>query len=59
VVGIETMGNTVAFIFIAVGVASFAMAAIGLALHEKVQNLVALGLLAITIPEFWDRLAGL
>ena len=58
-VGIETMGNTVAFIFIAIGVASFAMAAIGFALHEKVSNLVALGLFAVTFIGFWDALAAL
>jgi len=58
-VGIEAMGNSVEFIFYAIGVVAFAMAAIGLALHEKVSNLVALGLLAVTIPAFWLRLAGL
>lgn len=57
--GIEAMGNSVEFIFYAIGVVAFAMAAIGLALHEKVSNLVALGLLAVTIPAFWLRLAGL
>jgi hypothetical protein len=59
VLGIDPMGNTVQFIFYAIAVVAFGAAVIGIALHEKLTNLVALGLLAVTIPSFWDRLAGL
>jgi hypothetical protein len=53
------MGNEVQFIFYAIGIVAFALAAVGIALHEKVQNLVALGLFAVFFPTFWDRLAAL
>jgi hypothetical protein len=56
---IGQMSNTVAFIFYAVGIVAFALAAIGIALHEKVANLVALGLFAVFFVEFWNRLAAL
>jgi hypothetical protein len=58
-VGIDPMGNDVQFIFYAIGIVAFALATIGIALHEKLTNLVALGLLAVFFPTFWDSLAGL
>ena len=59
VLGIDPMGNTVQFIFYAVAIASFGLAVVGIALHEKLTNLVALGLLAAFFPVFWDHLAAL
>ena len=59
VLGIDPMGNEVQFIFYAIGVAAFLLATIGIALHEKLTNLVALGLFAVFFPVFWDRLATL
>ena len=56
---IGQMSNSVAFIFYAVGIVCFALAAIGIALHEKLTNLVALGLFAVFFPVFWDHLAAL
>ena len=56
---IGELGSTPTFIFFAIAIVVFAMAAIGVALHEKVSNLVALGLFAAFFPSFWDSLAGL
>ncbi len=56
---IGNLSNTVQFIFYAVAIVAFAMGALGVALHEKVSNLVALGLFAAFFPEFWARLAAL
>ena len=58
-VGIEPMGNEVQFVFVAIGIAAFALATIGIALHEKLTNLVALGLFAVFFPTFWELLASL
>lgn len=57
--GINALDNTGEFICYAVAIAAFAMAAVGLALHEKVSNLVALGLFAVTFVPFWATLANL
>jgi hypothetical protein len=59
VIGLENMGNEVTFIFYAVGIVAFALGALGVALHEKVSNLVALGLFATFFPQFWNSLAAL
>jgi hypothetical protein len=56
---IGNMSNTVQFIFYAIAIVAFAMGALGVALHEKVSNLVALGLFAAFFPIFWDHLAAL
>ena len=56
---IGAMSNTVSFIFYAIAIVAFAMGALGVALHEKVSNLVALGLFAAFFPVFWDHLAAL
>ncbi len=58
---IGTLSNTIQFIFFAVGIVAFALAALAIKVPggEKVANLVALGLFAVTFPAFWDRLAAL
>ena len=56
---ISEMGTTPTFIFYLIGILAFAMAAVGVALHEKVSNLVALGLFAVFFPTFWNSLAAL
>ena len=56
---INALNNTGLFICYAVAIVAFAMGAIGLSLHEKVSNLVALGLFAAFFPNFWSALAGL
>lgn len=56
---IGDLSNTVEFIFYAIAIVAFAMGALGIALHEKVTNLVALGLFASTFPIFWSTLAAL
>ena len=59
VLGIDPMGNTVQFIFYAIAIVAFGLAAVGFALHERVSNLVAVGLFAAFFPVFWDHLAAL
>lgn len=56
---IGDLSNEVEFIFYAVGIVAFALGALGVALHEKVSNLVALGLFAVFFPVFWSSLAAL
>jgi hypothetical protein len=56
---IGDLSNTVQFIFYAIAIVAFAMGALGVALHEKVSNLVALGLFAAFFPVFWSHLAAL
>jgi hypothetical protein len=56
---INALNNTGLFICYAIAIAAFAMGALGVALHEKVSNLVALGLFAAFFPNFWNSLAGL
>jgi hypothetical protein len=59
VLAIGDLSNEVSFIFYAVGIVAFALGALGIALHEKVSNLVALGLFAVFFPVFWSSLAAL
>jgi hypothetical protein len=59
VLAIGDLSNEVEFIFYAVGIVAFALGALGVALHEKVSNLVALGLFAVFFPVFWSSLAAL
>lgn len=56
---INPMSNDVQFIFYAIGIVAFALATIGIVLHAKLTNLVALGLFAVFFPIFWDHLAAL
>jgi hypothetical protein len=56
---IEPMGNTVQFVFYAIALAAFVLAAIALKIGDGKTNLLGVGLAAITVPPFWDRLAGL
>lgn len=56
---IGQLSNTVEFVLYAIALVAFALGAIGISLHEKVSNLVALGLFFATVPLFWPRLAAL
>lgn len=56
---IDQLGTTVTFIFYAVAIVAFALAAIGVGLHEKVSNLVAVGLFAAFFVPFWNSMAAL
>ncbi|MEX1144681.1 MAG: hypothetical protein WEE69_05185 [Acidimicrobiia bacterium] len=59
VLAIDQLGTTVTFIFYAVAIVAFALGALGVALHEKVSNLVALGLFAAFFVPFWNSMAAL
>lgn len=59
---IGDLSNTVEFVFYAIGIVSFALAALGMAVPgagAKLSNLVALGLFAFFFPVFWSSLAAL
>jgi hypothetical protein len=58
---IGDLSNTVQFIFYAIGIVAFALAALAIKVPggDKVANLVALGLFAVFFPTFWSHLAAL
>jgi bacteriorhodopsin len=56
---IDPMGSTVRFVFYAIGLAAFVLAAIAFKIGDGKTNLLGVGLAAITVPPFWDLLADL
>ena len=59
---IGDLSNTVQFIFYAIAIVAFALAALGVAMPAagaKLSNLVAVGLFAAFFVPFWHTLAGL
>jgi len=59
VLAISHLGTTPTFIAYAVAFGAFVAATIGIAIHEKLTNLVALGLAAFVFVFFWNALADL
>jgi hypothetical protein len=59
VLALDQLGTTPTFIFFAVSLAAFVLAVVGIAVHEKLTNLVALGLAAFVFPYFWNAMAAL
>jgi hypothetical protein len=59
VLAIGHLGTTPTFIAFAIAFAAFVLATIGIALHERVTNLVALGLAAYSFVFFWNSMADL
>jgi hypothetical protein len=58
---IGPLSATVTFIFYAIAIVAFALAALAIKVPggEKVQNLVALGLFAAFFVPFWNSLAAI
>ena len=56
---IDQMGNTVQFVFYAIGLVAFVAGAVSFKLGDGKANLLGVGLAAIIVPSFWDRLVAL